>query len=89
MFIESSIRRKKRQLENQPFKAEIVNKKERKSLEFILIRLLKTGKKGKTNFFVNCSENKLFVRLGDLVGSRCVFENAEGEGEIVQGKDES
>jgi len=41
---------KKRRLENQPFKAQIVNKKERKSLEFILIRLLKTGKKGKTDF---------------------------------------
>ena len=51
LFIESSIRRKKRQLENQPFKAEIVNKKERKSLEFILIRLLKTGKKRKNKFF--------------------------------------
>ena len=26
------------------------------------------------------------MHLGDLVGSRCVFENEEGEGEIVQGK---
>ena len=80
---------KKGSLKINRSKLKLLIKKERKSLEFILIRLLKTGKKGKTNFFVNCSENKLFVRLGDLVGSRCVFENAEGEGEIVQGKDES
>ena len=68
---------------NPPFKAQIVNRKRARKKD-----CQKREIKGKQIFCVNCCKNKVFVHLGDLVGSRCVFENEEGEGEIVQGKDE-